>query len=247
MALKCGMNVVGVHRGNYPELARALQDELRAAGRRCELLVGDAGRMSTLHPLLDQVKAMVPPGQLRIFVHSLADASRGLIVHEDPAKRVHVKQILKTMEVMAHSFLVWGQELFEAGLLGEGSQLLALPNHAETVYVRGFAPIGVAKAALNAYVHYMALELAPHGIRVNGLRFGPTLTEGLRRMRPNDGDMAIWRNIAPTGQLTTTADVGDFVELMVDPRARWLTGSIIDLTGGWHLAIADSVLGPPRG
>lgn len=242
LALRCGMNIIGFHRGHYPEEAERLAAEIGAAGRRCVLIVGDAGRLEPLPGLLQQVAAQVPKGQLRFFVHSVADAAAGTLLDPDPKRRIHPKQILKTFEVMAHSFLFWSQGLFEAGLFSRGSQILALPNHGDSVIVRGFAAIGASKAALNTYIHYMTLEFAPHGIRVNGLRFGPTLTDGLRRMWVDEASLARARSVSPSGRFTTTDDVADFVELLADDRAAWLNGSIIDLTGGWHVGVGDALL-----
>ncbi|MCB9745666.1 MAG: SDR family oxidoreductase [Alphaproteobacteria bacterium] len=240
---KCGVSVLGLHRGNHPEEAAALVAGAQAAGARAVLIEADAGRTEHVPELAEQVREALGGATLDLVVHSLADASPGRVVHEDPRKQLHPKQLHKTFEVMAHSFLVWGQALFHAGLLPPGSQLLALPNLLDSMVLPGFCAVGAAKAALNTYVSYMAVELGARGVRVNGLRFGVTPTGALSRMHFGDAALRTAADMTPRGENMDCEDVADFIELLIDGRAEWLNGAIIDLGGGVHLGAARQAFG----
>lgn len=236
-------NVIGVHRGNFPEEAAALEATAAASGARCALILGDAGRLDNIAGLAEQVAAILDGDQLDMVIHSCADGSSGLVLSDEPKHQLHPKQVLKTFEIMAHSFLFWGQALVHAGLIRRGGQLLALPNTMDEVVARGFCAIGASKAALVAYIKYMANELGRLGVRTNGLRFGATPTAAFQRMPTHEATLAAVVELNPMGRHTTVEDVADLVELLLDPRAAWLNGAVIDFDGGEHFTLGDRLFG----
>lgn len=240
LALKSGLDVVGLHRGNHPEEAGALRATVGAAGRRFVEVVADAGRPDAIHELAGRVQDVTGRGAVRICVHSLADASVGLVVSEEPRRQLHPRQIIKTFDTMAHSFLYWGQELHHRGLMEPGGQLLALLNFLDQFTARGFCAIGASKAALGAYVRYMGAELAP-AMRVNALRFGAAKTFAFARMPNSDAALQRLAGVNPMGRVTRVEDVGDFVSLMTDPRCAWLNGATVDFDGGEMAQLAESM------
>ncbi|MCK6522967.1 SDR family oxidoreductase [Myxococcota bacterium] len=241
-----GANIIGVHRGNYPDEAAALEATAAASGARCVLLTGDAGRLENIAGLTERVQEILAGEQLEMVVHSCADGSSGLVVSDDPKLQLHPKQVLKTFEIMAHSFLFWGQALVSANLIRQGGQLLALPNTMDEIVARGFCAIGASKAALVAYIKYMANELGRVGVRTNGLRFGATPTAAFQRMPTHEETLAAVVEANPMGRHTTVADVADLVELLLDPRAAWLNGAVIDFDGGEHFTLGDRLFGLKR-
>jgi NAD(P)-dependent dehydrogenase (short-subunit alcohol dehydrogenase family) len=239
-------NIIGVHRGNFPEEAAALEAMAAASGARCVLIRGDAGRLENIAGLTAQVTEILAGAQLDMVVHSCADGSSGLVLSVDPKQQLHPKQVLKTFEIMAHSFLFWGQALVGAGLIRQGGQLLALPNTMDEIVARGFCAIGASKAALVAYIKYMANELGRVGVRTNGLRFGATPTAAFQRMPTHEETLAAVVEANPMGRHTTVEDVADLVELLLDPRAAWLNGAVIDFDGGEHFTLGDRLFGLKR-
>lgn len=237
-----GLDVLGVHRGNHPGEAAALQAEVRALGRRCELLVADAGRLAHLDGLAPAVAELVGPAGLRLVVHSLADGSVGGIVHgPDGHGGLHQKQILKTFEVMAHSFLFWGQRLFHDGLLADGARVIALLNYLDSAVLKGGTAIGASKAALTTYVRYMASELGPLGVRVNGIRFGAADTYAASMVPDFDKALQAFASVNPLGRNVATEDVADLVSLLMDERARFVNGAILPLDGGEEAALIQRI------
>jgi NAD(P)-dependent dehydrogenase (short-subunit alcohol dehydrogenase family) len=235
LAVSTGLDIIGIHRGNHMAEADALQMRISDTKRDVHLLRANAGDLDAIPSLVDRIGEILGPRRLRIAVHSCASASIGLVVNPVGGPTLHPKQLHKTFDVMAHSFLVWGQELMKRRLLAEGGSILALLNSTDQNPVRGCCAIGAAKAALAAYVLYMAAELGPLGVQVNGLRFGTTKTHALEVLPGAAHILDAVRSFHPRGRLTSVDDVADFVSLLAQPNATWLNGSIIDFDGGERL------------
>lgn len=229
-AAAAGLNVIGIHRGNHPAEAAALAAEIRAQGLQCELIVANAGKPELLPELVGQVGQIAGPRGVRLMVHSVADASVGKLIDAGPM--LVPKQIRKTFEVMAHSFLFWAQQLFGAGLLAEGARIIALLNYLDSSVLTGGGAIGPAKAALGGYVRFLGAELGPHGVRVNGIRFGAADTYAASLMTDYELALEQLARTNPLGRNVTTDDVGKFVSLLLDDRADFVNGAILALDGG---------------
>ncbi|HUG52294.1 MAG TPA: glucose 1-dehydrogenase [Vicinamibacteria bacterium] len=87
-----------------------------------------------------------------------------------------------------------------------------------------------AKAGLAAYTRAAALELAPHGIRVNAVAPGLVWREGIEQAWPEG--VARWRRAAPLGRLGTPEDVADACLFLASPASRWITGTSLTVDGG---------------
>jgi enoyl-[acyl-carrier protein] reductase I len=94
--------------------------------------------------------------------------------------------------------------------------------------------MGVAKAALEMSVRYLAADLGPRGIRVNAISAGPIKTiaasgvKGLSRM------LEYHRTHAPLRKNTEQEEVGDAALFLVSPLSRGITGEVIHVDGGFH-------------
>ncbi|SOD63935.1 NAD(P)-dependent dehydrogenase, short-chain alcohol dehydrogenase family [Streptomyces zhaozhouensis] len=104
----------------------------------------------------------------------------------------------------------------------------------------GAAHYGASKAALDHLTRTWALELAPAGIRVNGVAPGPTESEALTASGlPDEEVAAIKRAEAaaiPLGRRGTAEEVAEWVVALADPSASWVTGQIVAVDGGLTLA-----------
>jgi NAD(P)-dependent dehydrogenase (short-subunit alcohol dehydrogenase family) len=244
LAEQNGLNIVGFHRGNFPGDAERLRADVEATGARCVLLEADAGRVEDIPALIDQVRSSLAEGErIAIMIHALTGASLGPVVcPEAPEQAIQPKQILRTFEAMAHSFLFWGQALVHQALMGADSQILALLNYQDEMTPPGFVAIGGLKGALTAYVRHMALEFPSYGVRVNGLRFGAADTEALSHVPRKEIALRQIAEASPMGRNVNVDDVADFVSLLCDERAGFMNGSIIPFDGGETAAYAVKML-----
>jgi enoyl-[acyl-carrier protein] reductase III len=145
-----------------------------------------------------------------------------------------------TVNVMAHSLVYWVRDLFHAGLLGSGSRLFAMTSEGAVLAVPTYGAVSAAKAALEAHIRQLALELMPHGITVNAIRAGVTDTPALRRI-PNWeklAEVATARN--PGGRMTRPEDVADALVQLATPGTHWMTGNTIGVDGGELMGSAEA-------
>jgi NAD(P)-dependent dehydrogenase (short-subunit alcohol dehydrogenase family) len=238
-----GLDVFGVHRGHHPASAAELEAAIAASGRRAVLRVDDAGTPEGAIQGAEHLLREAGPRSVTFFVHSIANASLGRLTGRDP---VAPRQIQKTFDSMAHSFVYWAQALLERDLLAEGgARLLALTNPLDESMLAQCGVIAASKAALQAYVRYLALELGPRGHRVNVLKFATVITPAVAKVY-GEGELArieaAHREMTPAGRMCTTDEVGGFVSLLLDERAEWLNGATIDFSGAMAQSLIDVLL-----
>lgn len=240
-------DVFGVHRGRYSEGAAALEEAISAAGRTLVLRQADAATPEGAESGADALLEAAGRRSVKLFVHSLASASVGHLV-VPPEQRLHPKQLSKTFDVMAHSFLYWTQALVARDLLAPNARILGLTNPLSESLLHNTGAITAAKAALEIYVRHLALELAPFGHRVNLLKFGTVLTPAIRHVYSRealDRLESAHRQMNPCGRICTVEEVARFVSLLCGDDVDWFNGATIDFTGGMMLNLIDLVLNRP--
>jgi NAD(P)-dependent dehydrogenase (short-subunit alcohol dehydrogenase family) len=243
-----GLDIFGAHRGNHPEAASLLERDVKAAGRAVVLRAADAGTAEGARLGAEALLEAAGPGSVRLFVHSLAGASMGRLA-AGTGPRIAQRQVEKTFDVMAHSFLYWTQALVEKGLLAPSARILGLTNSLDDSLVGGLGLIAAAKGALEAYVRTLALELGPLGHRVNLLKFPTVLTPAVRKVY---GEAALDRIVAahlrmiPAGRMCSVEEVARFVTVLAGDAGEWFNGATIDYSGGLTLGLAELVLDPSR-
>ena len=94
--------------------------------------------------------------------------------------------------------------------------------------------VGVSKAALEALVRYLAVELAPRGIRVNAVSAGVVETGALEHF-PNKEAMLEGGARNPVGRLVEPEDVAACVTFLCSPEAEMIRGHTLVVDGGWSL------------
>lgn len=97
---------------------------------------------------------------------------------------------------------------------------------------------GASKAGLNQFTRSVAPELGPKGIRINavapGLTRGEYADEGLEQ---NDQATQDWiRSVTPLGRIGEPEDIARVILFMASDQASWVTGQVLDASGGWQIA-----------
>jgi NAD(P)-dependent dehydrogenase (short-subunit alcohol dehydrogenase family) len=239
-----GLNLFGVHRGNHPEEAAALERAAAEVERRAAFRVADGATYEGAFQGAEEVLEVVGRRSVRMLVHSMASGS---VAHLAGPKPVHPKQIAKTFEVMAHSFVYWTQALLHYELLAPGARLLGLTNPCCESILHNTGIISAAKGALEVYVRHLAFELGPRGYRVNLLKFGAVETTALRHIFKGDAWQhmeAVHARMIPAGRMCTVDDVGRFVSVLAGDAAGWFNGATIDFTGGQAQSTYNAMMFP---
>ncbi|TAK45131.1 MAG: glucose 1-dehydrogenase [Saprospiraceae bacterium] len=93
------------------------------------------------------------------------------------------------------------------------------------------AAYGMTKAALQMLAKSLGVELAPHGITVNAIAPGATLTERTLQLDPHYKE--VWEKLNPTGAVNTPIDVANATLFLLSPQAAQITGQTLVVDGGW--------------
>jgi len=121
-----------------------------------------------------------------------------------------------------------------ARLMGDEGAIVNLLSPGAERYMPRYAPVGVSKGALASLTTYLAVELAPRGIRVNGVSSG--LVDGSDGIRMLDEDLLTrYREVAPAGRLVKPEEVADAVAFLAGPHASMIVGHVIVVDGGYSL------------
>lgn len=127
-----------------------------------------------------------------------------------------------------------------AGLMAAGDRragtIINISSIEATATAFAHSHYSAAKAGVEQYTRNAALELAPHGIRVNAVAPGLIHRPGLAQDWP-DG-VARWQARAPLRRLGTPEDIADACLFLASPLARWITGAVLTVDGGVQVAPA---------
>ena len=120
-------------------------------------------------------------------------------------------------------------------LMAPGSSIITLSYLGGERVVPHYNVMGVAKAALEMSVRYLAADLGPKGIRVNAISAGPIKTLAASGVHGISKMLEYHREHAPLRKNTEQAEVGDVALFLVSPLARGVTGEVIHVDGGFHV------------
>jgi enoyl-[acyl-carrier protein] reductase III len=239
---RAGFGIIGVHLDlrRSIEAARAVRDEIAAMGVPVVFhnvnAADEEKRRAVIEDISQRFEERRDQGEqpfVAAFLHSLAFGTTLHFVTDDPERReLTPQQLERTIDVMGHSFLYWVRDLHHAGLLGRGSRLFAMTSEGAILAVPTYGAVSAAKAALEAHVRQLALELAPAGMTVNAIRAGVTDTPSLRAIRDHDQLVAAAAARNPQGRITRPEDVADALVALASPLTHWMTGNVIGVDGG---------------
>jgi NAD(P)-dependent dehydrogenase (short-subunit alcohol dehydrogenase family) len=247
---RAGFGVIGVHLDMRATkaAAEAVRDEIAEMGGPVVFhnvnAADDTKRekvIAAIGEVFEERRAAGERPMIGAMLHSLAfGATLHYITDDAERKELSRKQMEMTADVMAHSLLYWTRDLYHAGMLQRGSRVYAMSSEGAILAVPTYGAVSAAKAALEAHVRQLALELADAGITVNAIRAGVTDTPALRRIPgwPQLVHAAEMRN--PMGRLTTPQDVADALSVLATPQTHWMTGNVIGVDGGEVMGTRES-------
>ncbi len=117
----------------------------------------------------------------------------------------------------------------------EGSSIVAISSLGAQRVLDDYAVVGVSKAALEALVRYLAVELAPRGIRVNAVSAGLVETGALEYFGNRDEMLEYYKRRTPAGRLVGPGDVADVVCFLASPEADMIRGQTLVVDGGYSV------------
>lgn len=242
--------VVGV--ANADSIAFGCAAKLRAFGADIALTYLNDKAKSHVEPLAQEIGAdlLLPldvsqPGQIKAVFDRIAQEWGALdfVIHSiafAPREDLHGRIIdcsregfLQAMQISCHSFLEMAHQA--EPLMRAGGALISMSYHGADKVVEHYNMMGPVKAALEASVRYLALELGEKDIRVFAVSPGPMRTRAASGIDHFDEllDMAVARS--PGRRLVDISEVGRVVAFLVGGAASGMTGDVIYVDAGLHI------------
>jgi len=195
-------------------------EEVRAAGAEPVLVRGNVASERVVEELASH-------GPFDVLVHN---AATGVI---RTALETEDKHWDWTLSANARALLSLTRAI--APTMPSGGSIVAISSLGSTRVMANYVLVGTSKAALESLVRYLAVELAPRGIRVNAVSGGVVETGALEHF-PNRDDMIAWgTKRTPAGRLAEPDDIAGAVAFLCSPDAEMIRGQTLVVDGGFSL------------
>src|ERR1022692_224381 len=168
---------------------------------------------------------------LHAVVHSLAFANREDLTR--PFLQTSRSGFLLAQDVSAYSLVAVARAVAPA--MTEGGSLSTLTYLGSSRVVPNYNVMGVAKAALEAAVRYLAADLGPQNIRVNAISAGPVKTAAARGIKDFSKVLEAVEAHAPMRRNVTPGEVADLAAFLASDMGRGVTGDVLFCDAGYHI------------
>jgi enoyl-[acyl-carrier protein] reductase III len=206
------------------DAAEATAEEIRARGRRALVLQGDCGQPDANGALVDQAVAELGP--LRYLVCNAANGTFASV------NDVTVEEWDYTMAAHARALLLLAQRAAPSMKEAGGGAIVAISSLGARRVYDAYAAFGTAKAAIEALVRYLAVELGPDGIRTNCVAGGVVLTDLFKAIPEWESIAAASAERAPLRTVLDPEDIADAVLFFLSDDARRVTGQTLVVDAG---------------
>lgn len=191
----------------------------------------DASNDADLEKVLSEIKEEY--GKLDGIVHCIAHANtddlRNDFINTSKEGFAHAN------DVSAYSFVATARIAKDLDILNEEASLVSLTYYGSTKVLPGYNIMGVAKAALECSIRYLADNLGVQGIRVNAVSAGPIKTLSSKGIKDFNSILDIVEEKAPLRRNVTQEEVGDAVTFMLSNMSRAITGEVLYVDSGYNI------------
>ena len=138
-------------------------------------------------------------------------------------------------DVSAYSFVLAVRMAKELEMLNENASLVTLTYYGSTKVIAGYNVMGVAKAALETSVRYLAENLGREGIRVNAISAGPIKTLSAKGIKDLSKSLTVVEEKSPLHRNVTTTQVGNVATFLLSEMSDSITGQVIYADNGFNI------------
>ncbi len=138
-------------------------------------------------------------------------------------------------DVSAYSFVLTCRMAKELDMLNENASLVTLTYHGSTKVLEGYNVMGIAKAALESSVRYLADNLGKEGFRVNAISAGPIKTLSAKGIKDFNSILTVVEERAPLHRNVTTEQIGNVSTFLLSSMSECITGQIIYADSGYSI------------
>jgi enoyl-[acyl-carrier protein] reductase I len=207
---------------NVRELAAALSDPLLLP-----LDVADDAQIASVFEEIDRAF-----GGLDFVVHGAAFAPREEL--SNPFVQTSREGFRTALDISAYSLVALARGALPLMERRGGGSVLTLTYLGSERVFQNYNVMGVAKAALESTVRYLAADLGPKNIRVNAISAGPIKTLAASGVSGFSSILQIYRDRAPLRRTVDTAEVADAAMFLISDAGRAVTAEVLMVDGGYH-------------
>jgi len=206
--------------------AELTAQEARSKGVTAHIIKANVGEPEKIDSMFEEIEEKF--GRLDILINNAASGVARSALELD------IKGWDWTMDVNAKAFLLCAQRA--AKLMKNGGKIISISSLGSQLVMPIYTAVGVSKAALEALTRYLAIELAPKGISVNGVSSAAVETEALKiyTADPNLPQL-LWKT-TPAGRMVQPEDIANVVAFLCSDEADMIRGQIILVDGGVSVA-----------
>ncbi len=213
--------------------AESTAQEARDRGVKAHIIKANVGELEQIGSMFDEIESQF--GRLDILVNNAASGvARSALDLDDRGWDW-------TMDINARAFLLCAQRA--ARLMKSGGKMVSISSLGSRLVLPIYTAVGVSKAALEALTRYLAIELAPRGICVNGIAAGAVETETLKLYTADPNlPQSAWQT-TPAGRIVKPEDIAELVAFLCSNQSNMIRGQIIVIDGGVSLTLINPKTG----
>jgi enoyl-[acyl-carrier protein] reductase I len=170
-------------------------------------------------------------GVIHGLVHAIAFAKREDL--QESFVNTSREGFAIALDISAYSLVKVGQKAKE--LMTQGGSIVTLTYMGSEKAFTGYNVMGVAKAALEASVMYMANDMGPDGIRVNAISAGAVKTLSAKGVKDFNSILEVTRQKAPLRKNVELSELGDAAVFLLSDMSKGITGEVIHVDSGMHI------------
>ena len=212
---------------NRPKIEELIKDFKGAKAYVCD----EASEDEVVKSLFEKIKK--ENGKLDGIVHAIAHANTDDL-HNDFIQ-TSKDGYSHAVDVSAYSFVLVSRVAKELDCLNENASIITLTYHGSSKVLPGYNVMGVAKAALEASVRYLAENLGKDGIRVNALSSGPIKTLSAKGIKDFSSILTVVEEKSPLHRNVTIEQVGDVATFLLSKMSNAITGQVIYADSGYNI------------
>ncbi|NOT43545.1 MAG: enoyl-ACP reductase [Acidobacteria bacterium] len=223
-----GARLVITHQSRFEEHVHDLSQGLEPAPLVLPCDVTSDAEMDAVFARVEQEY-----GGLDFLVHGPAFAPREELAA--PFSNTSREGFRIALDVSAYSLIALSRRALPLMESRGGGSIVTLTYLGSDRVFANYNVMGVAKAALEASVRYLAADLGPRNIRVNAVSAGPIKTLAASGIAGFSSILDVYRQRAPLRRTVDTSEVGDTAAFLLSDAARGITGEVLFVDGGYHV------------
>lgn len=232
-----GMNICGVHfdRAATMPAVEEVKQKISAAGVKMlffNVNAADADKRTAVLNTLQKELAADKDAFVRVLMHSLAFGTLRPYISENHENMITQQQVEMTVDVMAHSLVYWTQGAYIRNLLRKGSRIYAMTSSGGRTQIPHYGAVSAAKAALEAHIRQLTMELGSFGITANSIMAGVTDTPALRKIPAAMNLINTAKAKNPQMRLTTPEDIARAIILITHEYGSFISGNVLGVDAG---------------